>query len=131
MEYKTKVLALTQERLKKLSELSELTWFFFKDPSATLELIELMLAETKLDKSRAITLLDAAIEAAEKSDFSIDALHSAFYTLAESQASKPGEFFTLLRIALVGGKTAPGLFETMNLLGHETTLRRLKAVRNS
>ena len=39
---------------------------------------------------------------------------------------KPGDLFTPLRTAVTGAKVSPPLFETMHLLGRETTLARLQ-----
>lgn len=125
-EYKQYVLALNQDRLKKFSELSELTWFFFKDPAQTEELKELMLSESGLDQATAKSFLEKVLEVSEASDFAEQSLHDAIYGLCEPLNTKPAVLFKLIRISLVGGKNAPGLFETMHLLGKETTLRRLK-----
>lgn len=126
--YKKQVLALIQERLKLLGELKELTWFFFTDPKADKVLVDLLLAETKLDSERASELLSEATKTVESCDLEVEKLHDAFYALAEKLGTKPGEFFKLIRIALVGGTVAPGLFETMTTLGKETVARRLKAI---
>jgi glutamyl-tRNA synthetase len=125
VEYKKEVLRLNRERLKKFSELSELTWYFFKDPGQTDELRELMLSESGLEKSMAISFVERVIDVASKSDFSEDMLHDQIYGLCEPLNTKPAVLFKLVRIALVGGKNAPGLFETMHALGKETAIRRL------
>jgi len=127
-DYKKQVLGLVSERLKLLSELPGLTSFFFADPKVDDKLKELILSETKLEASKAIELLEASIKTAESSDFTIDKLHDEFYKLAETLGSKPGELFKLIRIALVGGTTAPGLFETMAILGKETVIKRLNSL---
>ncbi len=128
-DYKKQVLNLVFERLKKLSELSELTDFFFADPKVDDKLIEVILGETKLDSARAGELLTEAINTVNDSEFTEEKLHDAFYALSEKLDVKPGELFKLIRIALVGGTTAPGLFETIVTLGKETVLRRLKATK--
>ncbi|MEK7471794.1 MAG: glutamate--tRNA ligase family protein, partial [Patescibacteria group bacterium] len=130
-DYKKQVLVLVQERLKLLGELKELTWFFFTEPKADKTLADLLLAETKLDSERAGELLAEATKAIESCDFEVEKLHDAFYALAEKLGTKPGEFFKLIRIALVGGTVAPGLFETMVILSKETVVKRLKAVKES
>lgn len=127
-EYKLEVLRLTRERLKKLSELSDLTWFFFKDPSVSEELVSLMLSESGVDKTTAHTYITKVIEVTDQNDFSEQALHDSIYGLCEPLGTKPAVLFKLIRITLVGGKNAPGLFETMHVLGKETSLRRLRAV---
>jgi glutamyl-tRNA synthetase len=128
-EYKKQVLALNRERLKKFSELSELTWYFFKDPGSTPELRDLLLTESGLESSVAVGFIEKVIAASEATDFSEQALHDAIYGLCEPLATKPAVLFKLVRIALVGGKNAPGLFETMHALGRATTLRRLETTK--
>ena len=129
VEYKKSALALVQERIKKLDELSELTWFFFKNPDITPNLIDLLLQETRLDKDRAAELLQAAEKVIQESTvFTVEVLHDDFYALATNINSKPGELFKLIRIALVGGTTAPGLFETMQVLGKVVVLERIQNI---
>ena len=38
---------------------------------------------------------------------------------------KPGQAFTPIRMAVTGSKVSPGLFESLELLGREESLRRL------
>ncbi len=127
-KYKKQVLTLVHERMKKFAELPELSWFFFKDPVYDQSLSALIDKETKLSFERRQELLSAVLEIAESVSYETDDLHQAFYELCDKVGSKPGELFKLIRIALVGGTVAPGLFETMNLLGRETCLRRLETV---
>lgn len=129
-EYKHQVLALVQERLKRFDELADLTWFFFKDPGASEVLRELILTETGLEPSVIVDYIDKSVAKIESSTFEIATLHDALYQLCEELATKPGVLFKLLRISVVGGVHAPGLFETMALLKNETTLRRLMSIKN-
>lgn len=131
-EYKKNVLALIQERLKKLDEINELSWFFFKNPEVDKPLIELILNETKLDNNQARSMLDTALDIIKNTAvFSTDELHDKFYALADELNSKPGELFKLVRIAIVGGTTAPGLFETISALGQTVTVSRIQSVIDS
>jgi glutamyl-tRNA synthetase len=41
---------------------------------------------------------------------------------------KPRQGFQPIRLAVTGSKISPGLFESIELLGRETTLERLSAV---
>lgn len=126
-EYKKDVLRLNRERLKKFSELSELTWFFFKDPSPSPELRELMLTESGLDSATASQYIERVLAVASESDFSEESLHEKIYGLCEPLQTKPAILFKLIRISLVGGKNAPGLFETMHVLSKEITITRLQS----
>jgi glutamyl/glutaminyl-tRNA synthetase len=114
-DYQIAVLKLVQERLKFLSELPELTDFFFTDPQVDPKL---------LDESMK-PLLKAAIPVLEGSDFSETDLEAKLRGLAEEQGIKPGTLFSALRVAVTGKKAAPGIFETLHVLGREVTLKRL------
>jgi glutamyl-tRNA synthetase len=85
--------------------------------------------ETRLDTMRIKELLGASVEAImELGTFNTESLHDKFYNLANNLGTKPGEFFKLIRIALVGGTVAPGLFESMEALGKDTVASRINAV---
>lgn len=121
--YLQSVLALVQERLKKWSELPEYTHFFFTDPSRP-QASEIE-SETGFDQTAQNKLLAETVVLLETSDFSEENLESALYTYAKENDLKVGKYFMLLRLVVTGGKAAPGLFETLHLIGKETTLRRL------
>jgi 3'(2'), 5'-bisphosphate nucleotidase len=50
---------------------------------------------------------------------------------AERLALSPGKAFQPIRIAVTGSKISPGLFESLELLGKEESLRRLSAAAGS
>lgn len=115
-EYLAQVLKLVQERLKFLAELSDLTQFFFVDPVLDAALFA---ADAGQLIARAKTIL-------ESSDFSETGLETILRNLTEELEVKPGQLFSALRIAVTGQKAAPGIFETLHVLGRATTLRRLQ-----
>jgi glutamyl-tRNA synthetase len=115
--YKLAVLALVSDRLKTLSELPELTNFFFTDPAPTPGSISAE-ARERLAQTR-MTL--------EQSDFTLADLETRLRPLAESMGIKTGVLFTDIRLAVTGVKASPGLFETLAALGKPTSLRRLEA----
>jgi glutamyl/glutaminyl-tRNA synthetase len=116
-------LRLVQERLKTLGELPELTRFFFADPTFLPEL----LADKKLDAATAQQWLPRVIEVLEKNDFSEAGLEHALRELVGELDTNPGTLFSLIRRLVTGSGVAPGLFETLHVLGKDTVLRRLKA----
>ncbi len=113
--YRKNVLSLIQERLKFLSEIPELTYFFFEEPT-----------ETYRPKADERTWLTRAIETLESSDFTLEDLEHKLRELADTLDIKPGKLFMPIRQALTGSKVSPGLFETLNLLGKETSIARLQ-----
>lgn len=112
-DYQKAAIRLVQDRLKTLSELPELTNFFFVDPSAP----------SQLDAP----YLTSVIDALSTNDFSETNLEITLRDLAASLDIKTGTLFSTIRIAITGKKAAPGLFETLHVLGKDTSLRRLTA----
>lgn len=118
--YKKQILPLIQERLKVLSELPELTEFFFTDPK-----VDRNLLEKNFDSMRAKELLEAVKATLEASDFTETDLETRLRALTEKEDVKTGQLFGLIRVAITGRTAAPGLFETLHTLGKDATLRRL------
>lgn len=125
-EYKKSVLALVHERLKFLSELPDLTRFFFAEPTVSEEIFNGNKQLKKLSDGERNTMLKAAAEALADSDFSEAGLEDCLRGLVEKLETKPGVLFGLIRAVITGSNVAPGLFETMRVLGKETTLKRIK-----
>lgn len=125
-EYKKEVLALVHERLKYFGELGQLTSFFFEEPTSR----QIAMAENKqlkkLQPEEVKQMLHAAAHQLEQSDFTEPDLEKRMRQLVEDLQTKPGILFGLLRIAITGSNVAPGLFETMRVLGKEKTLARIK-----
>ncbi|MBW4061940.1 glutamate--tRNA ligase [Candidatus Saccharibacteria bacterium] len=119
--YRESVLALVQERLKTLNELPELTDFFFEDP--------------KLDKNVLTKNLEPEIakQALEQiivvlpDHWSESTLEAAIRPLVDQLGLKAGILFGIIRVSITGRTAAPGLFETLFVLGQEASKRRLQA----
>ncbi len=124
-DYQIKVLGLIQERLKFLAEIPELTDFFFTDPDP-----DALKQITKLETTEVKRFVTEALTALSDVTFEHDPLEIALRQLAEKLDTKPGNLFSVLRVAITGKTAAPGLFETMATLGKDTTLRRLKTALN-
>ena len=58
----------------------------------------------------------------------VDAHHHVWDLSVRDQAWLAGEPFAPIRLALSGSKVSPGLFESLELLGREESVRRLRAV---
>ncbi len=125
-EYKKQVLGLVQERLKFLSELPELTAFFFEDLAVDSNLITSHKQLKKLSTEELKGLLKQASQALEQSDFTVDDLQARLNKLLEKTGQKPAVLFSLIRIATTQAPASPGLAETMQVLGKETILHRIE-----
>lgn len=125
-EYKKQVLALAQDRLKTLTDLRGMD-YFFTDPTPDWSLIDSNKQLKKLDRSQHRVLLQAAKSALETTDFTPEALQASLNTLLETTGEKPGTLFSLIRFALTWAPFSPGLPETMAILGRDAVLARLQS----
>lgn len=123
--YKKKVLAITQERLKFFSELPELTRFFFTDLPINEELLTSNKQLGKFASSELISWLEATKASLKQSDFSSEDLMKRLNLLLEKTGQKPAILFSWIRIATTQAPASPGLSDTLEILGKETTIRRI------
>ncbi|MGW4649454.1 glutamate--tRNA ligase [Kitasatospora sp. NPDC004289] len=121
-----KVAPLTQERMVVLSEIVTMAGFLFVDPAD--------FALDPDDAAKVLTpdarpVLEASIAALTAlPDFTPDPIQAALReALVDGLGIKPKFAFTPLRVAVTGRRVSPPLFESMELLGREETLRRLGA----
>lgn len=127
-EYRKSALALVHERMKFFAELPELTGFFFSEPTITEDLYAGNKQLKKLSTSERGDMLRAVREQLDHSNFSEVDLEERMRKLVESLDTKPGILFSLVRVAITGSNVAPGLFETMRVLGKTKVLARLQKV---
>lgn len=126
-EYRTRVLTLAQDRLKTLSDLPVLTSYFFSEPEADMSLITGNKQLAKLTGDERAQLLRSTVESLESvADWTSDSIQACLNKLLESTGQKPGILFSLIRIAITWAPFSPQLNDTLELLGKDTSLDRLK-----
>ena len=59
--------------------------------------------------------------------FDLAGIEAALRGVVEARAAKPQDVFQPVRVALSGTTVSPGIFETIELLGKDETLRRIDA----
>jgi glutamyl-tRNA synthetase len=69
--------------------------------------------------------LERARDVLANTEFTHDPLDQALRGAAQQLGIKAGQMFQPIRVAVCGRKNAPPLFETLEVLGRETTLRRI------
>jgi len=122
-EYIKKVVFLYQERLKKLSEIAELTDFFFKD---NLEYKKDLLKWKDAKEKDTELSIDKSIEIlSEIKDWNKEKIEKELLKKANSMKNR-GELLWPLRAALSGKKASASPFEIAEVLGKEKTLKRLQ-----
>ena len=111
-----KTVPLIKERIKRLSDYLPLCEFFFQPPKRF---------EIKLGNKK--ELLDNIKNELEKvSDWKADVIGKSMQALVKKEGMKAGEFFMILRVAITGKKVSPPLNESMEILGKEECLKRLR-----
>lgn len=121
--YVEQIVPLIQERLKKLSEIAELTDFFFTD---ALEYDGRLLVAKGLTPEASLSALESASGRARSvTAWDRTALEETIRPLADELGMKTGQLFGILRVAITGRTAAPPLFETMEVLGRDRVLKRL------
>lgn len=117
---------LIQERLVLLKDARpQLDYLFADDEALVIEDdARAGMAENVAD------LLDAAIAVAESVPFSTDAIHAGLRErIVQGMGVKPKLAFAPIRVAISGRTVSPPLFQSMELLGRESSLARLRALR--
>ena len=107
---------LVQEKIERLGQFPEFAGFLFErrnDYDAA-----------ELDPE---VLAGAADTLAEVEPFTAEAIEAALRALADRLGQKPRQAFQPIRIAVTGSKVSPGLFESIELLGREETLVRIRS----
>ena len=119
---------LVQTRIVVLGDAWQLLKFFNDDAFA----LDPKAAAKELGPDCA-PVLDAAVAAlAAVPDWTVAHIESALKAaLLEQLALKPRKAFGPVRVAITGSSISPPLFESLQLLGRERSLRRLEAARST
>lgn len=131
-EYRLQVLTIIYDRLKTLSDLREMTGYFFEDPVINLDMLKNNKFLKKLSEAELEDLLKKAVaKLSEIKDWNEDNLQEALNELLTETGKKPAELFSLIRIAVSFAPFSPALNLTLNVLGKEVSLARLNEVARS
>ncbi len=127
MDLVTQAAPLVQERMQLLKEAGPMLGFLFVtdeeltfDPDSVAAL-----------KDDAPQVLDASIAALEGlEDFTAEPIQAALRAaIVDGLGIKPKFAFAPARVAVTGRRVSPPLFESMEILGRESTLTRLRRLR--
>jgi glutamyl-tRNA synthetase len=114
------VVTVGRERVKTLAELAEQFRYFYApivlDPKAKEKFLNAD-ARPVLEELRAGIAGMPSLETA--------ALEKLFHDVAERRQLKIGKVAQPVRVALTGGTASPGIYDVVQILGREETLRRL------
>ncbi len=131
-EYRVKVLSIIYDRLKVLSDLKEMTTYFFKEPTIDINMIVENKFLKKLSESEIEDLLKTSVaKLSSVTEWSANNLQDALNELLSETGRKPAELFSLIRLAVSFAAFSPALNLTLEVLGREVSLARLNAVARS
>lgn len=123
-DYYLQVIALVQERLKRLDEVTELTKYFFEDE---LKYDAELLIPKGGHKDTTIKVLEKSLkELAGLKIYTRDELEKILRGVATEMGVKDGEVLWPVRVAMTGEKASPGVFELLEVLGKERVVRRME-----
>jgi glutamyl-tRNA synthetase len=115
---------LIRERIKLLRDVVTVADFFLVDQLPPYDPAELI--PQKGDAAVALKVLTRAREVLAQTEFKHDPLDQNLRAAAQELGLKAGQMFQPIRVAVCGRKNAPPLFETLEVLGRETTLSRIE-----
>ncbi|MFC1908666.1 glutamate--tRNA ligase [Chloroflexota bacterium] len=140
-QYVSRIAPLIQERINTLAEAATYADFFFIDD---LEYDTELLIGKKMTKELTVGALEASLQELSKlvvlresatmtlqklsqlEAFDTKVLEDVLRPLAEELGLKTGQLFGALRTAVTGRTATPPLFETMEVLGKERCLKRIR-----
>jgi glutamyl-tRNA synthetase len=121
-EWLEKLVRLMTERTRTLAKFPELTRYFFTDEYETNKKAAKILR--KEGASEALQKSLAVLEAQE--DWAPGALEPVIKKLAEEMEVGLGKVCQPIRAAVTGTNVSPGLFEVLELVGRDETLKRIR-----
>ncbi len=118
---------IIQERIKRLDEAAALIDFAFRE---NVDYPPEMLIQKKLTKEQTLEIVERVIEVLESApDFRAETLEERLRGLVTEMELKAGQVFGVIRVAITGKKVAPPLFGSLEALGRERSLARMKQAR--
>jgi glutamyl-tRNA synthetase len=105
---------LVQEKIVRLGEYPAYAGFFFRDVEPDRSLLD---PEVVAHATETLESLD---------EWTAPAIEAALRALAERLELKPARAFQPIRVAITGSTVSPGLFESLELIGRDGALTRLR-----
>ncbi|MDO8663564.1 MAG: glutamate--tRNA ligase [Candidatus Wildermuthbacteria bacterium] len=126
--YLPKIISICKDRLKKLSEITEFTDFFFGDIKYDRGLLKWKnMSDEEIKQS--LEKSEKLLSEIKPEEWTKENLEKCLMPEAE-KGSDRGQLLWPLRVALTGQKTSAGPFEIAGVLGKEKTLSRISQAKS-
>ena len=126
--YLGRIAPLVQERLKRLDDSDDMTAYFFGELASDYD--GATLVQKGMDSATTLAALQAALEELDsdtgEDDFGHEKLETLLGEVGQRLELSRRQFFGLLRVAATGRNVSPPLFETLEVMGRERVLSRLR-----
>lgn len=122
----SEILPLVYERLERLTDMEELTSFFYQEITQDKELLL-----KKASPELVMKQLDEIKATLSKSEWNLSAIENAIRSIQEQNDYQKSQFFMMVRIAMTGKKATPPLFETMLVIGKDVVLSRIEQAKRA
>ena len=120
-EWLARAITTLKERAKTLVEMANSLRYYIADEVEYEEK-----AKTKFLNDKCLPYISDLRDAlASSSDFTHHGIEAVFRTVVEKHGIKLGALAQPVRVAMTGGAESPGIFEVIEVLGKEKTLKRL------
>ena len=106
---------IVQEKIARLDEFAGFAGFLFHDVEPDPSLLDARILDA------------AAVRSTRVEPWSAAAIETALKQLCDDLGEKPRTVYLPIRVAVTGSRVSPGLYESLELLGKETSLTRLRA----
>ncbi len=124
--YLEQVIALSKDRMKKLSDIVELSEFFFKEKLDYEASILVWKKSTAPEAKNKLQELKQLLENTEKENWSKLKLEEIIVSYIKEKEGKNGDYLWPLRVALTGREASPSPFEVAEVLGKKESLARIE-----
>ncbi len=122
LKWVCKAIRSLKERCRTLKELAHAMRYYF------LEYVEIDLkAKEKYINSETIPILKEVMEKlTQLQDFTQDKIEKIFMDIVNEKGLKLGQVAQPVRVAITGNTVSPGIYEVLEIVGKEKTLKRLR-----
>ena len=114
---------LVHEKMRVLSQFERLAGFLFGPP----EMDPAAWERVRSDERAPASLAAVRDGLAAVADWRAENIEAALHAACEQVGAKPRVVFMPVRVALTGGTVSPGLYESLELVGRDESLRRIDA----
>lgn len=126
MEYLSRIISLTKDRIEKAEDFFDYVDYFFKNSVSLNESSDCFLLGFE-DKKKLVGIYELLIDGIDNlKSFDSTALENLIRSFCEEHKIKTKDLFMSIRLIVTGKKATPPLFETLSVLGRNRSVIRLR-----